>query len=163
MAYIQNPILSTLPGFDGSNPEIVNALQLEVPTNKDEILEKVLPNGAQPGQFFVNFYQKMKILSYVFEIHQADSRNDLTSVSFALSKKTNIDNLKTVLQEIFKRLEENNLLSLEIVHKNLDNIMEALNKESKLKIGTFVFDVSYFLKANKVKLDENRRIRGSMI
>ena len=36
-------------------------------------------------------------------------------------------------------------------------------KESKFKIGTFVFDIKYFLKSNKVKLDENRRVRGSMI
>ena len=163
MAYVQVPILSTLPGHVGSNPHIVNPEQTDIPTEDAALLKKIFPDGAQPGNFFDIQYQKLKILTYIFEFPQEDARNDLASLSFVTEKKTNVKNLKLVIHEIFQRLEKHNLLTLETIHQNLNNLTESLNKESKFKIGTFVFDIKYFLKSNKVKLDENRRVRGSMI
>ena len=163
LSVIQRPLLSTLPGYSGSNPEIINEFEAKWNESLDELFAKILPFGAEPDQFFTNHFKKEKLLSYTFEITRKDSRNDLASITFVINKKANLTSIKLLIKEIIERLNSNKLLSIELLNSNLNNITEAINKESKLKIGSFIFDINYFLKSNKQKLTDVRKRRGGIV
>lgn len=163
LTLVRAPILSTLPGHKGSNPKIVNEVEATWNESLDELLAKILPYGAVPGEFFINHFRKERILTYTFEIIHDETRSDLASISFLMDKLTNVENLKSLITEIFRRIQERNLLSLHMLNENLEMITNALNKKSKLKIGNFIFDIAYFLKTTKQKLADERRVKGRMI
>ena len=129
----------------------------------DELLNKLLPFGTVPGDVHTFRYKDHTYLSCVFEINQQDERNDLVALSFALDRRAIIKNFEIVMQELITRLKESNLLSLDLLKSNLTAITEAINKESKIKIGNMIFDVAFFLKKKKMKLSENRLVKGGLL
>ena len=157
-------IVSSLGGFKNSNPQIIQIHPNTALTNSNETLEKCLPNGSIPGQFYENELEKNKILVYVFEIERDDERNDLTSIGFSMDKNAVVDSLKEVIRELISRMKKHNILNLEILSTELPKILVGLQKESKIKIGSMIFDIKNFLKTNKIVLkNKERKVRGAIL
>ena len=153
-------IICGLEGRVGSNPKIIKIYPDNLDATEEYILERSLPHGALPDQFFEDKLDSRKILVYTFEI-QKDGRNDLASIGLVLDKDVIIANLQPIIKRLVKRLNSENLLTLEIIQENLPKIIEGLNKESKIKIGNIIFDVKSILNEEKIELKEkSRKARG---
>lgn len=153
-------IICGLEGRVGSNPKIIKIYPDNLDATEEYILEKSLPHGALPDQFFEDKLDSRKILVYTFEI-QKDGRNDLASIGLVLDKDVIIANLQPIIKRLIKRLNEENLLTLEIFKESLPKIIDGLNKESKIKIGNMIFDVKSILNEEKIELKEkSRKARG---
>ena len=153
-------IICGLEGRVGSNPKIIKIYPDNLDATEEYILERSLPHGALPDQFFEDKLDSRKILVYTFEI-QKDGRNDLASIGLVLDKDVIIANLQPIIKRLVKRLNSENLLTLEIIQENLPKIIEGLNKESKIKIGNLIFDVKSILNEEKIELKEkSRKARG---
>ena len=153
-------IISGLEGRVGSNPKIIKIYPDNLDVTEEYILERSLPHGALPDQFFEDKLDSRKILVYTFEI-QKDGRNDLASIGLVLDKDVIIANLQPIIKRLVNRLNSENLLTLEIIQESLPKIIEGLNKESKIKIGNMIFDVKSILNEEKIELKEkSRKSRG---
>ena len=153
-------IICGLEGRVGSNPKIIKIYPDNLDATEEYILERSLPHGALPDQFFEDKLDSRKILVYTFEI-QKDGRNDLASIGLVLDKDVIIANLQPIIKRLVKRLNSENLLTLEIIQDSLPKIIEGLNKESKIKIGNMIFDVKSILSEEKIELKEkSRKARG---
>ncbi|MHA1476272.1 MAG: hypothetical protein ACTSQ5_13935 [Promethearchaeota archaeon] len=153
-------IICGLEGRVGSNPKIIKIYPDNLDVTEEYILERSLPHGALPDQFFEDKLDSRKILVYTFEI-QKDGRNDLASIGLVLDKDVIIANLQPIIKRLVKRLNSENLLTLEIIQESLPKIIEGLNKESKIKIGNMIFDVKSILNEEKIELKEkSRKARG---
>jgi hypothetical protein len=153
-------IICGLEGRVGSNPKIIKIYPDNLDATEEYILERSLPHGALPDQFFEDKLDSRKILVYTFEI-QKDGRNDLASIGLVLDKDVIIANLQPIIKRLIKRLDSENLLTLEIIQDSLPKIIEGLNKESKIKIGNLIFDVKSILTEEKIELKEkSRKTRG---
>lgn len=153
-------IICGLEGRVGSNPKIIKIYPDNLDATEEYILERSLPHGALPDQFFEDKLDSRKILVYTFEI-QKDGRNDLASIGLVLDKDVIIANLQPIIKRLVKRLNSENLLTLEIIQESLPKIIEGLNKESKIKIGNMIFDVKSILNEEKIELKEkSRKARG---
>jgi len=162
---VLNCIVSGLPGEINTNPKIYRIYPDKLKVAKDKILEKSMPIGCRPGEFFEDSLDHKKILIYVFEIERENERNSVASIGFTVDKHTIITDLKEIVMELIKRMKETGILSFEILEHYLDKITVGLQKESKIKIGNMIFDVGYFISSKKMKLQkENRRIvKGGLI
>jgi len=153
-------IICGLEGRVGSNPKIIKIYPDNLDVTEEYILERSLPHGALPDQFFEDKLDSRKILVYTFEI-QKDGRNDLASIGLVLDKDVIIANLQPIIKRLVNRLNSENLLTLEIIQESLPKIIEGLNKESKIKIGNMIFDVKSILNEEKIELKEkSRKARG---
>ena len=153
-------IICGLEGRVGSNPKIITIYPDNLDATEEYILERSLPHGALPDQFFEDKLDSRKILVYTFEI-QKDGRNDLASIGLVLDKDVIIANLQPIIKRLVNRLNSENLLTLEIIQESLPKIIEGLNKESKIKIGNMIFDVKSILNEEKIELKEkSRKARG---
>ena len=153
-------IICGLEGRVGSNPKIIKIYPDNLDATEEYILERSLPHGALPDQFFEDKLDSRKILVYTFEI-QKDGRNDLASIGLVLDKDVIIANLQPIIKRLVKRLNSENLLTLEIIQESLPKIIDGLNKESKIKIGNMMFDVKSILNEEKIELKEkSRKARG---
>ncbi len=153
-------IICGLEGRVGSNPKIIKIYPDNLDATEEYILEKSLPHGALPDQFFEDKLDSRKILVYTFEI-QKDGRNDLASIGLVLDKDVIIENLQPIIKRLVNRLNSENLLTLEIIQESLPKIIEGLNKESKIKICNMIFDVKSILNEEKLELKEkSRKARG---
>ena len=154
-------IISGLEGRVGSNPKIIKIYPDNLDVTEEFILERSLPHGALPDQFFEDKLDSRNILVYTFQIHQEDGRNDLASIGLVLDKDVIIANLQPIIKRLVKRLESENLLTLDIIQDSLPKIIELLNKESKIKIGNMIFDVKSILNEENLELKEkSRKARG---
>ena len=120
-------IISGLEGRVGSNPKIIKIYPDNLDVTEEYILERSLPHGALPDQFFEDKLDSRKILVYTFEI-QKDGRNDLASIGLVLDKDVIIANLQPIIKRLVNRLNSENLLTLEIIQESLPKIIEGLNK-----------------------------------
>jgi len=153
-------IISGLEGRVGSNPKIIKIYPDNLDVTEEYILERSLPHGALPDQFFEDKLDSRKILVYTFEIEK-DSRNDLASIGLVLDKDVIIENLQPIIKRLVNRLNSENLLTYEIFQESLPKIIDGLNKESKIKIGNMIFDVKSILNEEKLELKEkSRKARG---
>lgn len=153
-------IISGLEGRVGSNPKIIKIYPDNLDVTEEFILEKSLPHGAMPDQFFEDKLDSRKILVYTFEIEK-DGRNDLASIGLVLDKDVIIENLQPIIKRLVNRLNSENLLTYEIFQESLPKIIDGLNKESKIKIGNMIFDVKSILNEEKLELKEkSRKARG---
>ena len=150
-------IISGLEGRVGSNPKIIKIYPDNLDTTEEFILEKSLPHGAMPDQFFEDKLDSRKILVYTFEIEK-DGRNDLASIGLVLDKDVIVENLQPVIKRLVNRLNSENLLTYEIFQESLPKIIDGLNKESKIEIGNMIFDVKSILNEEKLELKEKSRI-----
>lgn len=161
---VRNFILTELPGYVNSNPKVVGVFPPTSSFENQELLEKMLPFGSLPDQFFENRVGRERVLVYVFEIERVGDRNDLVSLGFVLDKNAVVDGLKSVIIGFFDCLRENGLLQLDVLVENLAQIFNGFQKESKIKIGKVIFDVQHHLKSNKVQLSkESLKKKGRML
>ncbi len=167
--------ISTLEGRVGSNPELIKVFppsvldiqdQMEKEKTYNELLNKSLPNGANPYEFFEDKFLTNRILVYTFEIFQEDGRNDLASIGFSIDKDMVVDDLKIIITDIIQFMRDSKILSMELVKENLQNIMKSLNKRSKLKIKAngkkFVLDIASILKEKNITLENPRFAKGML-
>jgi hypothetical protein len=161
-------IISSLEGYTGSNPEIVQVYpESSLKSSNTEILEKSLPTGAIPKTFYENKLHHEKILVYTFEVNQA-GRNDLASIGFTLDKYAIVDDLKKVVSEIIDVLNKNDKLTFKVLKTNLPKIMESLNTFSPLEIteeGVIIetLDIKNIMKTKKLELKSKERVRRGII
>ncbi|MHA1718982.1 MAG: hypothetical protein ACTSWX_06960 [Promethearchaeota archaeon] len=153
-------IISGLEGRVGSNPKIIKIYPDNLDATEEFILEKSLPHGALPDQFFQDKLDSRNILVYTFEIEK-DGRNDLASIGLVLDKDVIIENLQPIIKCLINRLNSENLLTYEIFQESLPKIIDGLNKKSKIKIGKMIFDVNSILNEEKLELKQKtRKARG---
>jgi len=160
-----NTIFSGLSGEINTNPKIYRVYPDKLKAGPEELLEKFMPLGCRPGEFFVSELNNKKILVYVFEIEHEDGRNSIASIGFTLDVRTIIPELKEIVVELIERMRESGILNFGVLELYLDKITEGLQKESKKKIGPMIFDVGFFILSKKMKLQKvNRRARkGGLI
>ena len=154
-------IISGLEGRVGSNPKIIKIYPDNLDATEEYILERSLPHGALPDQFFEDKLDSRNILMLLPPLKYEDGRNDLCSIGLVLDKDVIIANLQPIIKRLVKRLDEENLLTLEVFQESLPKIIDGLNKESKIKIGGMLFDVKSILTEEKIELKEKtRKARG---
>ena len=150
-------IISGLEGRVGSNPKVLSIFPNTLDAKEETIIQKSLPHGATPNEFYEDTLGYSKILVYTFEIHQEDGRNDLCSIGFVLDKNVIAKNLRPIIIKLIVWLKLNNLLTYEVIQENLPKIIDGINNKSIIVIGNDVFNVNC-----NVELEERPRKAAGM-
>jgi hypothetical protein len=130
-------VLMRLGGFVGSNPEILNSYpSLNMKQDEsNELLAKSFPHGVHVGDFIEDKHGKYNILSYIFRVKREEDRDDLYSFSILLSKKDKIEVYKPILEELINILDQNNLLTEQVLMNNHKTLFEGINQEMDIEIN----------------------------
>jgi hypothetical protein len=158
LSAIKTCMLSGLRGHIGSHPELLG-IYPQSAVQQEDLINKSLPFGAKPNEFYVDTYQKDTILVYSFRILQAE-RDDLASIGFLLEKGANIDHLKIVIQIIIQTLEKANLLTFNILQKNLNTIQIGLNTQKAIVIENKAIDIAEIVRSGKLILMKKPDLKG---
>ncbi len=150
-------IISGLEGRVGSNPKVLSIFPNTLDAKEETIIQKSLPHGATPNEFYEDILGSNKILVYTFEIPNAECRNDLASIGFVLDKNIIAENLRPIIIQLIKWLKLNNLLTYEVIQENLPKIIEGINNKSIIVIGNNVFKIGC-----DVELEERPRKAAGM-
>lgn len=157
-------MLSSLEGRIGSNPKLIRYYPELPNVNTNKLLSKSLPIGAESGHFYEDSLEGEPILTYIFEVENENSRADLISLSFAIDKDTIVDDLKVIIHALILGLQIQKLLSYQIIADYLPQILEGLNNQSKITIGTYTFDLPSIIHAKHMQLRvQNRKIKGGIL
>ncbi len=162
-------IVSSLGGYEGSNPKLEKLYPVDGWAGENEIIQKSLPYGATPDTFFQEKLNGKNILVYTFEIQVEGKRNDLVSIGFALGKDAIVEDLKIVIKFLIRFLEEKKALKIDILKNNLPEIMISFNKhvavEIKIQDGRIIkFNLPKLLKLKKIKLKKSaRKVKGGLL
>jgi hypothetical protein len=118
--------------------------------DKAEVLKITLPMGAGIDDYFEDRLGGESILVYTFHIpNEPGVRADLASIGLVYQKPTNKYMLKDVVGALFKFLQENQLVAIDILKENLPKIVDAINREVKLTIQAAkkkqTFDIPRFI------------------
>ena len=135
-------IISGLEGRIGSNPKVLSIFPDTLDSKNETIIQKSLPHGAAPDEFYEDTLGSNKILAYTFEIPNAECRNDLVSIGFVLDKNIIVENLRPIIKHMIRWMKLNNLLTYEVIQENLPKIIDGINNKSIIVIGNNVFNVS---------------------
>ena len=157
MSTILVSIISGLQGHVGSNPEVLSIYPNTLDVMEETLIQKSLPLGATPDEFYESNIGSYKILVYIFEIPNVEGRNDLASIGFILDKNVIAENLRPIITQMIKWLKSENLLTYEIIQENLPKIIEGINNKSIIVIKNSVFNVSC-----NVELEERPRKAAGM-
>ncbi len=147
---IKAAYISRLPGHPGSHLEVTLGYPENVPMDKAEILKITLPMGAGIDDYFEEQLGGESALVYTFKIpNEPGIRADLASIGIVHQRPTNKYMLKDVVGELFKFLNENSLVSIDILKENLPKIVDAINNQVKLTIQAgkkkHTFDIPAFI------------------
>lgn len=156
MSTILVSIVSGLEGRVGSNPKILSIFPNTLEASEETIIQKSLPHGATPDKFYEDTIGSNKILVYIFEIQNEDSRNDLASIGLVLDKDVIIENLKPIIVQLIEWLKSENYLTYEIIQENLPKIIEGINNKSIIVIKNQVFNVRCDAELEK----KSRKVKG---
>jgi hypothetical protein len=149
-------IISSLEGRIASNPKVLSIYPNTLDVMEETIIQKSLPLGATPDEFYESNIGSYKILVYIFEILNVEGRNDLVSIGFILDKNVIAENLRPIIKHMIKWLKSENLLTYEIIQENLPKIIEGINNKSIIVIKNSVFNVSC-----DAELEEkSRKVKG---
>jgi len=130
-------VLFKLGGHAGSNPEILGSFP-KLQMNKDEsneLLAKSFPHGVHAGDYVEDKHGKYNVLSYIFRVKREEARDDLFSFSVLLSKKDKAEVYKPILEELINMLDQNNLLTEQILTSNHKKIFEGIKQEKDIEIN----------------------------
>ena len=130
-------VLMRLGGFVGSNPEILNSFpKLNMKQDEfNELLAKSFPHGVHAGDFVEDKHGKYNILSYIFRVKREEDRDDLYSFSVLLSKKDKTEVYKPILEELIKILDQNSLLTEQVLMNNHKTLFEGINQETDIELN----------------------------
>jgi hypothetical protein len=142
--------ISRLPGHAGSHLEVTLGYPEDVPIDKGEVLKITLPMGAGIDDYFEEALGGESVLVYTFQIpNEPGVRADLASIGLVYQKPTNKYMLKDVVGALFKFLQENKLVTINILKENMPKIVDAINSEVKLTIQAGkkkqTFDIPAFI------------------
>ncbi|MFX0008428.1 MAG: hypothetical protein ACFFAV_17090 [Candidatus Hermodarchaeota archaeon] len=158
-------IISELKGTINSNPEILYSFPpLDIADLESKnLITKFLPFGSKSGEFISSaFGMKKTILSYIFTIKNVDNRANLVSISIIIDKKANPALYKPALREIIEHLEENSLLTEDILKSNLETIFIGINEEKEIQIENISINLSSIFNEIKTKLIKPQpKLKGS--
>jgi len=141
MSTVLVSIMSGLEGRVGSNPKVLSIFPNTLNVSEETIIQKSLPNGAIPDNFYKDTIGSNQILVYTFEIPNEDSRNDLASIGLVLDKDVIIENLRPIIVQLIDWLKSENFLTYEIIQEHLPKIIEGINNKSIIVIKNQVFNV----------------------
>ena len=159
-----NLVICELKGSVNSNPDIISSYpELSINEKKSkQLIPKFLPFGSKIGDFFTTNYSKYNVLSYIFRIKNYESRDDLISISTLIKKREDPEIFKPVLKGIIDTLDENDLLTEEILKINLAKIFEAINQEKDLLIEDTFIELSKIYSEVKQNLQKSKpKLKGS--
>jgi len=157
-------VICKLGGFVNSNPELISSYPSLDQSLEAEILSKCFPIGSKYGEFIVDKYRKYSVLSYIFKIFQSADRDDLFSLSVLLSKKDKTEIYMPVLKSLIDKLEENNMLTQDILTEYQQVIFEGINQEKDVDIENVLIDFSNIFKEIKSKiLKQKPKLKGSFL
>ena len=157
MSTVLVSIMSGLEGRVGSNPKVLSIFPNTLNVSEETIIQKSLPNGAIPDNFYEDTIGSNQILVYTFEIPNEDSRNDLASIGLVLDKDVIIENLRPIIVQLIDWLKSENFLTYEIIQEHLPKIIEGINNKSIIVIKNQVFNVRC-----DAKLEERSRLVKGM-
>ena len=157
MSTVLVSIVSGLEGRVGSNPKILSIFPNTLDASEETIIQKSLPQGANPDEFYEDTLGSNKILVYTFEIPNEEGRNDLASIGLVLDDNIIIKNLEPIIKNLIDWLKSNNLLTYEIIQENLPKIIDGINNKSIIVINNTVFNVNC-----DVELEERPRKAAGM-
>jgi len=156
-------ILAKLGGFVGSNPEIISSYPpYSAVGNQSEILNTCFPIGAKAGKFFEDRFRKYLVLSYIFKVKHNQQRDDLFSFSILLHKRDKVEIYKLILIEFITILENQGLLSENILTDYHQKIYDGINTETDIYIEHLLVDFSRMFQEAKSKiLKQKPDLKGS--
>ncbi|MFX1242203.1 MAG: hypothetical protein ACFFA7_13220 [Promethearchaeota archaeon] len=158
-------IISELKGTINSNPEILYSFPpLDIADLESKnLITKFLPFGSKSGEFISSAFGKKKsILSYIFSIKNSSNRDNLVSISIIIAKKDNPDIYKPALKEIIDQLDNNKVLTEEILKTYLEVIFKGINKEEEIYIENILINLPEIFNEIKSKIIKTKpQIRGS--
>ena len=157
-------VICKLGGYVNSNPEIISSYPSLDQSLEAEILSKCFPLGSKYGEFIVEKYRKYSVLSYVFRINQIAKRDDLFSLSVLLNKRDKTEIYMPVLKSLIDKLDENNILTQDILTEYQKVIFEGINQEQDIDIENVLIDFSNIFKEIKSKiLKQKPELKGSFL
>jgi hypothetical protein len=157
MAVFESVSVCRLGGFEGSNPEFVEAFPSVVSAD-NELVNKSMPIGTEPGTFILDKLHGMNVFSYVFTAKSEETgiRDDLASISVVVSdKKVNIDQVEILFREIVTSLDKSGQLAnskVSTITQMLERIYNSVNKNQKLKIDAVTIDIPLIIKQKKLNI-----------
>ncbi|MHA1642673.1 MAG: hypothetical protein ACTSVX_08055 [Promethearchaeota archaeon] len=157
-------IFCKLGGHINSKREIIGVYPEfpDIISEPNKILDICFPVGTKPGDFILNKYNKFQVLSYIFKIPKTDERDDLLSYSILIEKKEKAFLYKFVMVELFHILEENNMLSEELLMENQQKIYQGLNTETDIDINGIKIQFSKIFEDFRNKLIKKKpNLKGS--
>ncbi|TFF89243.1 MAG: hypothetical protein EU549_01290 [Promethearchaeota archaeon] len=154
----KNIVICELKGIENSNPEMISCFpRFDLKEfDKKDLIPKFLPYGSEIGDFQVSYLSKHIVLSYIFKIDNLINRDNLLSISMMIKKKKYMEIFKPILKKIIDELDKYDLLTEEILKKNLENIFKAINKEKNIIIEGNTIEISKLYKELKNKYVKNK-------
>ncbi len=157
-------VICKLGGYVNSNPEIISAYPSLDQSIESEILSKCFPIGSKYGEFSIDKYRKYVVLSYIFRVNQTGDRDDLFSLSVLLNKRDKTEIYMAVLKSLIDILDENGILSQEILTEYQQVIFEGINQEKDVDIEDVPVDFSNIFEEIKSKiLKQKPELKGSFL
>ncbi|MBD3195155.1 MAG: hypothetical protein GF317_08880 [Candidatus Lokiarchaeota archaeon] len=162
--YSERTIISKLGGNIGSHPIILTSYPVKdlAEDETKDLLSKCLPDGIKVGEFCIKRYKKHHLISYIFRVEKQEHRDDLFSFSILLHKKYQPDNYTPILKKIIDDLQDNGVLSEEILKDYQQEIYDGINEERDIKIESNLIELSdLFEKVKEEPSDEKPKLKGS--
>ncbi|MBD3214249.1 MAG: hypothetical protein GF311_16685 [Candidatus Lokiarchaeota archaeon] len=133
---LEKSIICKLGGNVNSNPELLISyppLEVSDAESKD-LVYNCLPTGCKSGDIVIKKYENYSLISYIFSLKKEIERDDLFSFSILLNKKINPELYTSIMKHFIEILENNSLLTEEILINYQNVIYESFNEEKDLKI-----------------------------
>jgi len=157
-------VLCKLGGYVNSNPELISSFPLLDQSSETEVLSKCFPIGSKYGEFIVEKYRKYVVLSYIFRVNQTVNRDDLFSFSVLLNKRDKTEIYMPVLKGLVDNLDENGILSQDILTEYQQVIFEGINHEKDIYIENVLIEFSRIFEEIKSQiLKKKPELKGSFL
>jgi hypothetical protein len=157
-------VICKLGGYVNSNPELISSYPAINAATTSEVLLKCFPIGSKYGEFVIDKYRKYVTLSYIFRVNQEVDRDDLFSLSVLLNKRDKTEIYKHVLRSLIDILDENDILSQDVLIEYQPVIFHGINQEKDIEIGNVLIDFSNIFEEIKSKiLKQKPELKGSFL
>ena len=147
-----------LGGFIGSNPEVLGEFPANklTPEQKNEFINKSMPEGVLPGTITVAKFLTNYIVSYAFRLKSEveGERDDLATVTVLVpERRVNIEHFKQLFKLIMESFkDEIEKVSPTVLSHMIERIYNGVNQNEKIKMDALVIDVPEIIKKQKLRL-----------
>jgi hypothetical protein len=155
---LEKSIICKLGGHVDSNPELIISYPPLEETDADskDLIYNCLPTGCKSGDIVIKKYEKFSLISYIFSLKKEMARDDLFSFSILLNKKIEPEIYTYVMRQFIEILENNNLLSENVLINYQNLIYESFNEEKDLDIDDKTIKLSDLFGNAKTELKKDK-------